>query len=71
MGKKKSKRDKRTSSGLSRDRRISRAIMKTNMKIKKWDRYKSEILSHKRVGDVKRWDTKGLEKHVKYLQGLL
>ena len=71
MPKKKGSRKSRTSKGLARDRRIGRAIRRAEMKIRRWNRYKEEILAHRRRGDTKRWDTAGLERHIKYLESLL
>jgi hypothetical protein len=68
MPKKKSKRTHKTSSGRSKYVRINRTIRRLTMKVNRWKRYQSEIGASKRSGPASRWDTSGLEKHIKLLE---
>ena len=71
MGKKKSKRTSKTSSGKHKKSKIRKVIMRTEMKINRWKRYVDEIERGERKGKVSRWNTAGLEKHAEYLKQLL
>lgn len=71
MGKKKSKREHKVSSGKRKSRTANRIIRECMMKIKRWQRYQEEIKAGKRKGELARWDTSGLEKHIKYMEKLL
>jgi hypothetical protein len=62
----------KSSSGNSQKNRIKKALMRTNMKIARWERYKKEgrACSGKtkwRIG----WNTSGLKKHAELLQSLI
>jgi len=59
------------SSGKRRSARIMRTIQRLQMKINRWDRYKEEIKKDERKGSLDRWDTSGLQKHMKLLEGLI
>ena len=41
------------------------------MKINRWNRYKEEISARTRKGKISRWDTSGLEKHIKLLESFV
>ncbi len=81
--KRKSKQKFSPSAGGARRTRALREIVRTKMKIKRWERYQSEISAGTRQpytlnrGDKKgqvlesRWDTSGLKSHLSNLQGIV
>lgn len=71
MGRKLNKRSSRTSSGKTKITRILRQIKRLKMKINRWNRYKEEISARTRKGKISRWDTSGLEKHIKLLESFV
>jgi len=71
MGKHKTQRTSRKSQGMRRANRANRELKKIESKIRRWDRYKSEIASGKREGNPARWDTSGLKKRVQHLEGIV
>lgn len=70
MGKKIKKRDHRTSGGGRKAARINQQITRIKMKIKRWERYVSEIKSGTRNSSALRWDTSGLKRHLELLQSM-
>jgi len=56
------------SSGKRKGRVAKRAARKLRMKIVRWKRYQEEISINKRASKASRWNTDGLEQHVKFLQ---
>jgi len=68
MGQGKKKRTKSASSGLSKMRNASRRAQRLTLKKKRWERYIREIGTGKRKGDVMRWDTSKIEKHIEFLK---
>ena len=49
-------------------RRASKAkyiLSRTKLKIKRWNRYRDEIFGGLREGSAERWNTSGLENHLK------
>lgn len=70
MGKKKLKREHKTSKGLRRASRARKQLQRTKMKIKRWQRYAQEgkpTNSKMRHG----WDVSGLQKHVSLLESIV
>lgn len=64
----KRQREGKKSSGKAKKSRARRLIMRAKMKINRWKRYKEEISEGQRKGFISRWDTSGLEKHIKMLE---
>ena len=64
----KKKTDKKPSSGLKKVRTAMRKIGELSKKVKRWNRYAEEVRQHRRKGDVSRWNTAGLEKHILFLE---
>lgn len=56
------------SSGRSKKRRARQRIARCMMKVSRWERYQKEIKTGKRKGDLKRWDTAGLLRHITFLE---
>lgn len=77
--KRKSKQSHSQSSGEARRSRALKAIVRTKMKIKRWERYDRELQAGTRqwpldkkgvvIGD--RWDTTGLKSHLATLEGIV
>ncbi len=65
------KRDSRTSSGNRKTSRIMRQLMRLKMKVNRWNRYTEEMKAGKRKGDLGRWNTAGLKKHMALLEKLI
>jgi len=62
------KRDTKVSSGKRKISRIMRQVARLKMKVNRWKRYQAEIKAGSRKGEVSRWDTSGLEKHMALLE---
>lgn len=62
---------RKDSSGTKKISRANTQIRRIKMKINRWKRYQQEIKDGKREGKSARWDTKGLEKHISLLEGLI
>ena len=71
MGKHKNQRTSRYSSGMRRVRKARQTIGKLKSKVKRWDRYKTEIEAKDRKGSVKRWSTDGLLKRISQLESMV
>jgi hypothetical protein len=61
----------KSSSGNRQKNRIKKALMRTNMKIARWERYKKEGKACSKTRWRNSWDTSGLKKHAELLQSLI
>jgi hypothetical protein len=68
---KRKKRKYTPSAGGRRESKINSLILRLTMKVNRWERYREEIEGGKRSGDVKRWNTSGLKKHIQLLENSL
>ena len=71
MGKHKSKRDHKVSSGRHKFSRINKQLCRLKMKVARWERYQKEIEQSERKGSIKRWDTAGLKRHIELLESFI
>ena len=70
MGKGQKKRAHRTSGGGRKVARINQQVTRLKMKIKRWERYVSEIKDGTRKGSASRWNTSGLKRHLELLKNM-